>query len=60
MACPTSPDGGYHRFKLPGTGLTFEAICSYCGALKQFYPEEEPVYRRYVKGRAPSLKRPGE
>jgi hypothetical protein len=38
MACPNSPEGGYHRFPLASNGLEFETRCTYCGAEKTLRP----------------------
>jgi hypothetical protein len=38
MACPASPEDGYHRFKLAPKGLMFATQCLYCGAAKLLRP----------------------
>jgi hypothetical protein len=52
MACPSSPEDGYHRFRLEPHGLEFETRCAYCGAEKLLKPLEVedtvPQYRRPV------------
>lgn len=37
-ACPRSPEGGYHRFKLPASGAVFLTHCVYCAQPKVLRP----------------------
>lgn len=61
MACPQSPEAGYHRFKLEPRGLEFDTVCVYCGAQKTLHPFAEQaslVYRRSI-ALAPSAAKRG-
>ena len=44
MACPVSPEEGYHRFPLPATGALLRTACVYCG--------EERVITPFAEARA--------
>jgi hypothetical protein len=43
MPCPKSPEGGYHRYQLPGEGRTLATRCVYCGQARVFRPFDDPA-----------------
>jgi hypothetical protein len=42
MACPDSPEEGYHRFRLAATGALLHTACVYCGTERVIAPFDEP------------------
>jgi hypothetical protein len=55
MACPSSPEDGYHRFKLQPHGLEFAIRCLYCGEAKSLKPfEAETAMTTDQRGRRQS------
>jgi hypothetical protein len=55
MACPASPEDGYHRFRLEPHGLEFETRCIHCGAEKSLKPfEAETAMTTDQRGRRQS------
>jgi hypothetical protein len=55
MACLSSPDDGYHRFKREPQGLAFDLHCVDCGVEKSLksFNEMMQEYRRHAQGVRP-------
>jgi hypothetical protein len=43
MPCPKSPEGGFHRYRLPGAGRNLPGTCIYCGQERVFRPLDDPA-----------------